>query len=1426
MVALKRPHRDDPVAIERLLREARVGGLLRHEAIVATLDVERDEDGWFLVLEYVDGPTLSAVLAHAAAHDTHLPVGVAFDLVEALLSALAYAHGVRDEAGQPLQLVHGDLSPANVLLTQKGQLKVADFGGASSTVSAARSEGRGTPGFGAPEVARGEPLDVRADVYSAGAIARALFERTELHDAAALLAVLRRATAAEREARFPDIASFAAALSPWRPLAPGDSTLESLASGWVTQLATQPASAATDESAPALPARPYRGLDSFGTDSAALFFGRRDDARRLARRIRACPIVVLTGASGAGKSSLLAAGMPEHLADFAVLRFRPGPDPSTRLARVLGVSREELAVAHTRSPLSAPTLLIIDQAEELLTLASPAAALEACAALTSLVVDGTTRLVFSVRADHLAALCDLEPLRGVVSVELLSLPSRQQLADALEKPLEPFGYRFESPELVERIVSSLIGSPGALALLQFTADQLWDRRDQAQAVLRAADLEALGGVEGAITTYADRVLEALAPAEQQVARRILVRCLQDGARRPLAVPALLAAEWAGGHASEVLERLVEARLLTRRADPEEGAVVEPAHEALAAHWGTLARWVTEDSLAHQLLGELMRATERWARDRRDELLWSSAWLARWGLLSAELDEHLGAGERYFIEASTRHARRSRRRRIIAVATVTSGLLVLVLFATWGWRQAAGAREEAELARRAAEHEALLSRSAEHRERGETGEAVALAREVLRQEPRSVRAIAELYAAVGGRAERAILTGHGDTVRDAAFTPDGEYMLTVGMDGFVRIWDREGRPARTLEPALGPLYWVRLSSRPDRFLVVGAAGAALYEPGGELIAKLALEQQPVLASWDAAGERLLVTGERGEAVVFDGSGAIRHVLAPGTDHPLWGVISPDGARVALVPTSPGRGTISTVDGRPLAELALQGDPAWAVFSPDPARDRLLVAGWPGRAQLFDGQGRELAAVVGRGRYPAVAWAQSGAHFYAGSPDDEGALLVMSADGERLGTLAGHLAPIHAVVTGVGGIVASADERGQVRVFSAAGETLAVLDGHAGRVWSLAFSPSGASLLSAAEDGTARLWDTLGRSRARLMPGRFVERCPIDPWGERVLALSQDPQESVHAWSELRFFTVGGDLLATHRAEGEAQVADVRWRPDGREAAALRRDGAVDWFDRDGRALGTRRVAGKVKALAWQGEALVGGTTDGRVFSLERSGDEAVLQVLEGPVKALAMSRERGVAGGEGGLAVFERSSVSQVDPRPGVNAACWSPDGTRFAVGRESGEAEIRDAAGRLLATLVGHRERVVQCEWHPSSARVATAAWDGEARVWSADGALIEVLGGNRREVGAAMWSPDGARLLTTDWSGVAALRDERGVLARLSGHGGEVLRATFAVHAPLIATCGRNGRSIHLWPADDHALMAWADALVPNVTETSPWLD
>ena len=164
---VRRERATDPRFIEMFVREARISMSFTHKNIVPVFDFGRIGDELFLVMEYVDGVDLAAILARvpegAPPPD---PLVVAF-IGEEACQALAYVHeavGLATGAA----VVHRDVSPANVLLSYSGEVKLLDFGLATSESETGRV--RGTPAYMAPEQARGEPLDPRADVFALGLV--------------------------------------------------------------------------------------------------------------------------------------------------------------------------------------------------------------------------------------------------------------------------------------------------------------------------------------------------------------------------------------------------------------------------------------------------------------------------------------------------------------------------------------------------------------------------------------------------------------------------------------------------------------------------------------------------------------------------------------------------------------------------------------------------------------------------------------------------------------------------------------------------------------------------------------------------------------------------------------------------------------------------------------------------------------------------------------------------------------------------------------------------------------------------------------------------------------------------------------------------------------------------------------------------------
>jgi serine/threonine-protein kinase len=157
----------------RFRDEARVVVHLQHPQIARVYAMGEVEGQLYLAMEYVQGKTLSRLAYRMRQKGLVMPVGVALHIGERLCQGLAYAHEAKDGTGQPLMLVHRDLSPANVCLSYDGELKIIDFGASQSTLKEQQTAPRvviGNLTYMSPEQARKKFVDRRADVYAAGVV--------------------------------------------------------------------------------------------------------------------------------------------------------------------------------------------------------------------------------------------------------------------------------------------------------------------------------------------------------------------------------------------------------------------------------------------------------------------------------------------------------------------------------------------------------------------------------------------------------------------------------------------------------------------------------------------------------------------------------------------------------------------------------------------------------------------------------------------------------------------------------------------------------------------------------------------------------------------------------------------------------------------------------------------------------------------------------------------------------------------------------------------------------------------------------------------------------------------------------------------------------------------------------------------------------
>ncbi len=157
--------------VGRFLDESKVVVRLKHPNIARVYAMGEVKGEYFLAMEYVQGKTISRFTKRLRERKREMPLGLIFLLGERICQGLGYAHDAQDENGAPIHLVHRDLSPANVCISYRGEVKIIDFGAAQSTLKEEQTAPRvviGNLTYMAPEQAKKQHVDRRADVYSVG----------------------------------------------------------------------------------------------------------------------------------------------------------------------------------------------------------------------------------------------------------------------------------------------------------------------------------------------------------------------------------------------------------------------------------------------------------------------------------------------------------------------------------------------------------------------------------------------------------------------------------------------------------------------------------------------------------------------------------------------------------------------------------------------------------------------------------------------------------------------------------------------------------------------------------------------------------------------------------------------------------------------------------------------------------------------------------------------------------------------------------------------------------------------------------------------------------------------------------------------------------------------------------------------------------
>jgi serine/threonine protein kinase len=205
LLAIKRIHpqfSENEEFIAMFIDEAKLAAKLNHRNIVQIYDFGSQQDSYYIAMEYIFGKDLRSIMKKSKDRGEHLPLAQCAYIITEAAKGLEYAHTLKDHFGKPLQIIHRDISPQNILLSYEGEVMLADFGIAKAASKSTETRAgvlKGKILYMSPEQAWGKTIDRRSDLYSLGVVLYEMATNRKIFDADSEFSMLEKVRNAEVE---------------------------------------------------------------------------------------------------------------------------------------------------------------------------------------------------------------------------------------------------------------------------------------------------------------------------------------------------------------------------------------------------------------------------------------------------------------------------------------------------------------------------------------------------------------------------------------------------------------------------------------------------------------------------------------------------------------------------------------------------------------------------------------------------------------------------------------------------------------------------------------------------------------------------------------------------------------------------------------------------------------------------------------------------------------------------------------------------------------------------------------------------------------------------------------------------------------------------------------------------------------------------